>query len=466
MNIPFVGMEYTSRSLNENSQVLLNLFPELDKTGKYPVALYGTPGLSLLGTIGSGPIRGMWTAGSFLYVVSGTELYKVTTAYSGTLLGTVSGTGSVSMKANVTQLIIVNGTTGYIVTLATDTFAEITDADFPANPVTVDYLDGYFLVNDLNTQAFYYSTNGLVWAALDFASAEGNPDNIVAIFVDHRDLLLFGEQTTESWYSSGVAATPFQRRDGAFMETGCGAAFSIAKLDNSVVWLGKDDKGTGMVWKAAGYTPQRISTHAVEFAIQNYATISDAIGYTYQQEGHSFYVLTFPTAGKTWVYDASTNAWHQRGYWQQAAGTFTRHRSNCFAVFNNQLVVGDYANGKLYEFDLDTYTDNGDILRRVRACQVIYDKNTLNRIPHGELQVDMEAGVGLITGQGSDPQAMLRWSDDGGHTWSNYHSRTIGAIGAYATRVIWRRLGLAFQRVYELSITDPVKVVILGAVLK
>lgn len=548
MIIPFVGDSYTSRSTNENASMTMNFFVEIDKEGKQPIALYGTPGLKLLGTIGSGPIRGQFAIGSFNYVVSGTVLYKVNTSYSGSILGTVTGTGPVSMESNGSQLMIVNGTAGYIVTLSNGAFAQISSPNFPTNPVTVTQLDGYFIVNDNGTGQFHYSTDGLVWAALDFATAESNPDNIVAVYVDHRDLILFGEVTTEFWYSSGVADATFARREGAQMEAGMIAPFSVAKLDNSFVWLGKDSHGQGMVWRANGFVPARISTHAVEFAIQNYTTISDAISYSYQDEGHSFYVLTFPTAGKTWVYDASTQLWHQRGYWQSGLGTFTRHRSNCFTLFNGILTVGDFENGNLYELDLDTYTDNGDTIKAIRATKYVanIDKKELGTERHSRLFIDMETGVGLSSsvwsvltitafsaadntlsvanaysvgdyvqyvnsgldigglttgsfyyvltatsslvtlsstkngtvidligaiGNGTlqlfnGPQAMLRWSDDGGHTWSNVHSRSFGAIGKYKTRAVWRRLGVTYGRVYELSITDPVKRVIIGASLQ
>jgi hypothetical protein len=195
--------------------------------------------------------------------------------------------------------------------------------------------------------------------------------------------------------------------------------------------------------------------------------MSDAIGYTYQQDGHAFYVLIFPTAQTTWVYDVATGAWHERAGWLN--GNFVRHRSNCQAVYDGQIVVGDFENGNIYAFDLTDYSDNGQIQKWLRSWRALpTGTNNLKRTAQHSLQIDCESGVGTNTGQGSDPQMMLRWSDDGGHTWSNEHWTSMGKIGEYYRRVIWRRLGMTLKlrdRVYEISGTDPVKLAIMGAEL-
>jgi hypothetical protein len=299
-------------------------------------------------------------------------------------------------------------------------------------------------------------------------------------------------------------------------------------------WLGRDRRGQGIVYRANGYAGVRISTHAVEWQIQQYADLSDAIGYTYQQDGHSFYVLVFPSANITWVYDAATQAWHERAGFVN--GDFTRHRGNCQMAFNNNIVIGDFENGNIYAFDLDDYSDNGSIQKWLRSWRALpTGTNTLKRTTQHMLQLDCESGVGLnafpsydsenidtesglnlvaeyvqtylatqsgviltteagdgfeplgqfdlsdtdITGYeivtnsylaapGYDPQVMLRFSDDGGHTWSNEHWTSMGKIGQYYKRVIWRRLGMTVKlrdRVYEVSGTDPVKIAIMGAEL-
>ena len=317
------------------------------------------------------------------------------------------------------------------------------------------------IFNRATTGQFFISgLNDVTFDALDIATAEGSPDDLVGIISDHRDLWLFGTKTTEVWFNSGNADFPFERIQGAFIEHGCAAAFSIAKMNNTVFWLGQDDKGKGVVYMATGYQPQRISTHAVEQAIQGYSNISSATAYAYQQDGHFFYVLNFPSAGTTWVFDSSTGFWHERVY--NNAGTLERHRGDCYAFAHGKHVVGDYANGKLYELSLTTYTDDSVGIVRQRVSPHVTSGDRW--IYYNSFQLDIVTGVGLDgTGQGTDPQAMLQFSDDGGHSWSNEKWVDIGAIGQRKTRAKWNRLGRSRDRVFKITITDPVPVTIIGA---
>ena len=469
MKTPILGATYVARSVNAADARMVNLFPEVvPEAGKEPAFLMRAPGLRKLTEVGTGPIRGLWALGSFMYVVSGTTLYKVSTTYTATSLGTIAGTGPVSISDNGTQIFVAANGPSYIYNSVTNVFAPITDPDFPG-AVTVGYLDGYFVFNEPNSQKFWVTQllDGLSVDPLDFASAEGAPDGLVGLIIDHREVWLFGTNSVEVWYDAGLLDFPLQRIQGAFNEIGCAAAYSIAKMDNGLFWLGKDARGQGVVYRANGYTGQRISTHAVEWQIQQYGNLSDAIGYTYQQDGHSFYVLIFPSANTTWVYDVATQAWHERAGWVN--GEFTRHRSNCQVFFNSEVVVGDYEDGRIYAFDLDYYQDDDQIQRWYRTWRALpTGANNLKRTAHHSLQIDLESGTGLNLGQGSDPQVMLRWSDDGGHTWSNEHWAGIGKIGEYYKRVFFRRLGMTLKlrdRVYELSMTDPVKTAIMGAEL-
>ena len=471
MKTPFLGASYVLKSPNAAADRCINLYPEaIPQGGKEPAVLYRCPGLESLGVIGSGPIRGLWAFGGYAYVVSGVALYQIDTNWNATFLGGVTGGGPVSMSDNGTQLFIAANPDGFIYNANTSTFAQITDPDYPG-AVTVGYVDGYFVFNEPNSQRFWATAllDGTSVEPLDFASAEGSPDGLVSLLVDHREIWLFGTQSTEVWYDAGNADFPFSRIQGAYIEQGCAAAYSPAKIDNSVAWLGSDIRGQGIVWRANGYTPQRISTHAVEYAISTYSDISDAIGYSYQQGGHQFYVLIFPTGNATWVYDASTNLWHERAGYDDVAGVFYRHRSNCQVFFNGKTVVGDYDTGNIYSMSLNVYADNTSPQKWVKAWRALATgQNDLLRTFQHSLQVDGQTGTGLTSGQGSDPQVMLRWSDDGGHTWSNRHWKPVGKIGETGTRVIWRRLGSTEKlrdRVYELSGTDPVPVAWTGAEL-
>jgi hypothetical protein len=470
MKTPILGSAYVARSVNAADNRMVNLFPEIvPEGGKEPAFLNRAPGLRFETSVGVGPIRGLWAFNNHMYVVSRNELYKVDSSYNAVLLGVVAGTTDpVSMADNGIQLFVACNGPSYIYNSQTGVFSQITDSDFPGAG-TVGYLDGYFVFNEPNSQKIWVTAllDGTSVDPLDFASAEGSPDGVVGIIVDHREVWVFGTNSVEVWYDSGNADFPLSRIQGAFNEIGCAAAYSIAKMDNGLFWLGKDARGQGIVYRANGYTGQRISTHAVEWHIQQYGNLSDAIGYTYQQDGHSFYVLIFPNASATWVYDVATQAWHERAGF--ANGQFTRHRSNCQVFFNSAVLVGDYENGNVYAFDLETYADNGSAQKWLRSWRALPPgQNNLKRTAHHSLQLDMETGVGLVSGQGSDPQVMLRWSDDGGHTWSNEHWVSIGRIGEYYRRAIWRRLGMTMKlrdRVYEVSGTDPVKIDIMGAEL-
>jgi hypothetical protein len=502
MKTPILGSSYVARSVNAADARMVNLFPEIiPEGGKEPAFLNRAPGLRKLLTVGNGPIRGLWSLNGNMYVVSGSALYRVSSAYVATYVGVIGGSGPVSMSDNGTQLFIAVNPQGYIYNSSTNTLAAITDPDF-AGAVTVAYLDGYFVFNEPNSQKIWVTSllDGTSIDPLDFASAEGSPDGVVGIIADHRELWVFGTNSVEVWYNSGNADFPLSRIQGAFNELGCAAPYSIAKMDNGLFWLGKDARGQGIVYRANGYTGQRISTHAVEWQIQQYGNLSDAIGYTYQQDGHSFYVLIFPQANTTWVYDVATQAWHERAGWSN--GHFTRHRSNCQVFFNSEVIVGDYENGNIYAFDLEDYSDNDSVQRWLRSWRALpTGQNNLKRTAQHSLQLDCESGVGLdgndvvetiylttessekllaesgdfLTAeqqqpavQGANPQVMLRWSDDGGHTWSNEHWAALGKIGQYGKRVIWRRLGMTMKlrdRVYELSGTDPVKIAIVGAEL-
>lgn len=473
MKSPILGSSYVARSVNAADNRMVNLFPELvPEGGKEPAFLSRCPGLRRKATIGSGPIRGLWQTKGVMYAVSGDTFFKVetygTTRLKGTPIGTVTGTGPVSMSDNGTQIFIACNPDGFIYNIVTEVFAQITDPDFPG-AVTVGYLDGYFVFNEPDSPRVWVTAllDGLSVDPLDFASAEGDPDGLVSLIIDHREAWLFGTNSIEVWYDAGLPDFPLQRIQGAFNEIGCAAPYSVAKLDNGVFWLGSDARGRGIVYRANGYTGQRISTHAIEWQIQQYGSLSDAIGYTYQQDGHAFYVLIFPSAQATWVYDVATQAWHERAGWSN--GDFVRHRSNCQVSYNNEIIVGDYENGNLYAYDLEDYTDNGDIQKWLRSWRALgTGQNNLKRSAQHTLQIDCESGVGINTGQGSNPQMMLRWSDDGGHTWSNERWVSMGKIGEYFARAIFRRLGMTLKlrdRVYEISGTDPVKVAIMGAEL-
>ena len=264
-----------------------------------------------------------------------------------------------------------------------------------------------------------------------------------------------------SW-DSGAVDFPFSRIDGAYIEYGCIAGQSVKRYSNTVIWLGGGTNANGIVWMAQGYVPKRISNHGVELAIQSYANIEDATAWIYQENGHAFYCLNFPSANTTWVYDISTGQWHERCY-MGADGNFQRHRAECHAFTYATHIVGDYQNGSLYALDDNVYTDNGNPLVKLRrATHLSVDGK---RIYYSKFQLFALVGQGLDGNPpvGADPFVEMRYSDDFGHTWSYGTTRELGKTGQYANRVIWRRVGQSRNRVFEVSCADPVPLVILGA---
>jgi hypothetical protein len=468
--IPFVGDAYKSASLVLDAQRCVNLFPELGgPNSKAPIMLRGTPGLRLwvnLGLTGAG--RGIFaTSTGRLFAIVGTSLIEVSALGVVTSRGTFStSSGKVSYADNGVQLMLVDGNNGYVLDLVSNVFATITDPDFPDNAPVVSFQDGFFIVPQPGTGNFFISSlrDGSTWDALDFGNAEGSPDVLVSLISNGRDLWLLGAASSEVFYNSGNPDFPFERVQGTVSEVGCAAAHSVAKMRGSVFFLGGSKEGYGIVFMSNGFQTARISTHAVEQAIAAYTTLDDAVGFCYQQEGHWFYQLTFPTGNATWVFDMSTGMWHERAYRDPSTGELGAHRAldQAFA-FGLNLVI-DRDQGLIYVLDLATYTDNGDTISRIRTCPHLHDRRQW--VVFSSLELDLETGVGLVTGQGEDPQVMLQMSNDGGRTWGNELWRSMGRMGQYTARVVWHRLGRARDRVFRIVITDPVKVCILGAVAR
>jgi hypothetical protein len=479
----FVGASYTTRSTYQDDQECINFYPEIDPT-KQPgergiVALYPTPGLvTEFQFPNQAEVRGMRALSGLQYAIAvcGNRVYRIDTALAYTQVGTlITNAGPVSitdnqMTTNGLTAYIVDGVNRYYYTVSTNTFVTLSPSDGPWQGANVtDVVDGYIIYNQTNTQN---------WSSTDldtplstqawFGSKNGSPDPIVSLIVDHRQVYLLGEVTTEVWVDVGSQITglltfPFQRVSGTASQNGCGAAFSVARYAETFMFLARDTLGTATIGIMQGYEYKRLSTHAVENSLVG-IDVTDARAWTYQVEGHEFYVITFPNADITWVYDLATQQWHKWLYWDSPTATYHRHRANCGIAFANKNLVGDWENGKVYSLDFDQYTDAGSPIRRLRRAPHI--TTDLQRQYFEEFQIQFQPGVGLTTGQGENPQAMLRWSNDGGSTWSNEHWTSIGRIGAYQNRAIWRRLGWSRDRIFEVAVSDPIKAVVISANLK
>lgn len=461
MRIDLFGVGLQGKSPKATAQKRQNCYYEFQPDGEHTrVVIYGTPGLELFYDFGDTPIRGMhsFVGNSRLYVVHRGTFWELTNAGVATNRGTLNTTsGRVSMVDNGTQICIVDGTDGWIFNTSSNTFTRITDAQFPSSPTTVTFHNARFLVSKGSTGEFYASDayDGLAWTALMFATAESSPDNLVRI--DARDeVILWGEFTTEFWADTGSAGFPYARIPGTNLQWGLASRWSVAPFLDSFAFLAKNSMGEVTVVYLNGYQPERISNFELEHTINNYSTVNDATGFSYMLGGHPMYQLNFPSAGYSWLYDASTKLWSQL-----KSANVSRHRGEIRAQLVNKNYVSDYTNGKLYRLNSSVYTDNGDAIELELISRHIVDDD--RNVAHYVLELLMEAGVGLATGQGSNPQAMLQVSRDGGNTYGVERWAGFGALGKYETRARFKRLGKARDCVYKVRITDPVKRVITGA---
>lgn len=462
MQIQFAVNSYRARALPLSAQRCINYFAEgAPSDAKSPVVVYNAPGIKAFGSGGlAGAVRGVQVMGGVLYVVAGNTVYSISSSGTATSLGAIDSTsgrvGTAVNRASPQQLIIVDGAAGWTYDTSSG-LVKISDGDFVAAD-TATFQDGYFVLNEAGTSRFFISNldDGTAYTATDFAEAEGSPDEVVSVYSIHRELWVFGQETIEIYFNSGNSDFPFERINGAYLERGCAAPFTVASDDNTLFWLGDDL----IVYRGNGYTPLRVSTHAIEEDIRGMSDVSDAFAFFFTMAGHKFYVLSFPTGQKTYVYDVATGLWHEREslgarYW----------RANSYAYVYGKHVVGDAFQGKLGELDMDTFQEYGSAMQGILTGPPAHKDR--KRIFHRCFEIDIESGVGATTGDTADPQIWLDYSDDGGRTFSlRKPFRSMGKIGEYRTRLRWMRLGQARERIYRLTVADGVKRSVLGADLQ
>jgi len=477
MKTPLLGPAYTAQSKNLADSQCINLYPEVaeNKQGREVGAFFPCPGRTLLATCGSGPVRGACVMGGNLYVVSGFNIYQVTPLYVVALAGTIgTGTGPVSMIANATQLMIADGVSGYLVMVTGGLIIASTIALPFAGPVMLAYQDGFGLAYQANSNTWWQSNllDLSTWNALNFQSTISTPANLVALVDVDRYVWLLAADHAEVWINAGTVGFAFAILNGAYISQGCAAPFSAVRCGETLLWLSQSTQGQGMVMQAKSINgADRVSTHALEQEFAGYSTIADAIGFCYQENGHVFYVLTFPTANRSWCLDLTATAqmgipmWHRRAAFIN--GMLNRLWDNCYVAFNGQNIVGDYLTGNLYSLDLANETDNGQPRKWVRSWRAM-QQSTIAPTRFSALQIEMETGAGVASG--FSPNLVLRYSDDGAHTWSAEMFRAAGPEGATSQRVKFNRLGSTrrasgLDRIFELSSTDAFKVALLGAEL-
>jgi len=453
--IKIFGTSNKSRIANVSAQTRVNLYLE-QSDDKSPIVAYGTPGLTEFINFGSTPIRALHVIDSILYVVHRDKFYSVTAAGDVALKGTLlTSTGTIGIDDNGLQIIIVDGDSGYIYTLASGAFVEITDADFPgASSVTEN--DGFFIVNKPDTGQFYISQSydGLVWDALDFATAEANSDKLRRVYANQGRVILFGDLSIEFWIDSGALDFPYTRISSTTSEWGIAAVNSVADINNSVMFLAKSRQGEVQVMWLNGYGLQRVSTFDIENIFNGYSSVSEATAFSYLYNGHPFYQINFTTANTSWLYDMAS------GVWSQLKSGTGRHRSEIGVTFESTIKTTDYESGKIYTINDESFDDDGEAV--IMELTTPHPQTGLERSTISELQVDAATGQGVSTGQGVTPRIMMQTSKDGGNTWGNERFANIGAIGEHKARAKFTRLGQARDWSFKFSISDPVKRAILG----
>ena len=466
MKIPLLGSTGEDRFDDVSYQKTQNFYPHINKEGRSPLVLYPTPGLTLFANVGIGEIRGSIRYGDEYYVVSHNTFYRVSAAGVGVTLGTLTtSSGHVSMAHNGAnngkQICIVDGSDLYIWDSNASDFKIITDpadpdydANCPTGATHVVFMDGFFIINNpaysgrFNKSAGY---DGTTWDALEYATAERNSDDLKSIVVANRVLWLIGEDTAEGWFNAGGTDFPFEPIQSGFSQWGTEAPYTAIEISGITFWLSKNKEGENIVVMATGMQPAAISTPEITAEISGFSVTTDAYAWSYQYQQHAFYVLTFPTAGRTFVYDILTQMWHE---WSTKSLGY--HRSSTHTFVYNKHLVGDPSNGKIYELDWDKYLDDTETIVRIRRSQPIHGDD--KAIRHEAVMLDIREGVGDATT--TDPQILLRWRDNNG-AWSNQHSRSMGKMGETHKKVVWRNLGRSRERVYKIMVTDPVPAVIL-----
>src|SRR5882762_515961 len=471
--IPLLGGAYRDRSPIASAQETINLYVEKNTNAQAPspTTYYLTPGSTVFGTpdVPDNSRCSYRTTLGTAYEVVGTRIYAIATNGAMVFIGAIPDRASqVIMADNGLIAILVDGVQGWAIKLSDNSFTEIIDPAFYGADYVL-FLDTFFVFNRPRTNQFYISGSMIDYAQivamtafdpLDIAAKSGSADPILAIWTVHKELWLIGALTTEIWIGTGAADFYFQLVQGAYIDHGCAAQYSVAGTDVVLFWLMQDKAGHCQIMKGAGYEVENIATSYLTDLMEGMETIADAIGGIFQQNNHAFYILIFPTANLTFVYDLTTNEWF-RWAWLDDNGNINRHRANTFMFFNNNVMIGDWETGKLYILDPAIYTDfDGPILRRKTFLHMVGAE--YERVGYTSFDADIEVGNTNTDDPALEPQLSLSWSDDRGKTYGNPVQQGFGLQGDYLTTISWNRLGMARDRIFKLEWSENLKTSLLG----
>lgn len=463
----FVGPTYVSTSPNVSIETLFNWYPQRVEVGseKAQIVYYPTPGIEPFCVLDDFPVRGLFSQDGLTCAVAGQSFYTIDTVTGiPTKIGTLRAKDAnpATMNSSGTaghQIYITSGGFGDIYDTIAGTLTPITAAGYPDATPMGTYLDTYFLTIKGDSAQFNISglLDGQSWSSLDFAVRVQASDNLVGIIQNNKVIWLIGSLTSEPWYDSGAATFPFQSVPQILIPMGSCAPFSITRIsaggDGAVGWMHQSERGRGEFVVAQSYSPQRVSTYAVEATWSQDAQLSNTSAYCYTDQGHEFCVLT--VGNSTWVYDFTEQLWHRRGWWNAITGQQDRQRGWVHCNANGIHLLGDWETGVVYRQDNAITTDAGSTIVRQRRAPHLSNEQKFNF--YSAFQLDMETGLGTSSGQGSAPIALLQWSDDGGHTWSAGVQMNAGVRGDYLTRCMAHgNLGRSRDRVFQVTVSDPI----------
>ncbi len=473
MRVEIVSAAYDGKSIIASGQEQVNLYSEINKDDPQApakITYYPTPGTEVYAenTEYIFDARGCYrtSIGTAYYVVS-QNVYSVGVDGTLTVIGIIANRPSlVKMKDNGLVVVLVDGVNGYVIDMASNNFGQITDPNFYGSD-WVELLDTFFIFNRPDTNQFFISGSNVnftmltttgAFDPLDIAAKSGFNDPIVGIASVHRELWLIGNLTTEVWIGTGAADFYFQQQQGAYINHGCGAMYSIATIDTIVFFLMQDQQGNGLVVMGGNYATEEISTPRTVKEFKSYATMEDAIGFCFQIGDHAFYCLIFPAASKGWMYDLTSKRWNEWN-WCNENGNLLRPRVNCCMFFNNLILGGDWENGKLLELSLDFYMDEDQPIVCIRTFPHMTNNN--EKITYNGF--DLDAEVGTIEDQEATAEVSLSWSDDKGKTYGNPVIQSMGKTGEYNLVPTWNRLGQARDRVFKVTWSSAFQTAINGA---
>lgn len=456
--IPFNGPTLVGRSSKVQASDTINLYPESTTPGsKSSLVLYSDPGLNPLQVKGIGPCRSNGVEfQDELYFVNNTEVIKFDQLLNPTSVGTIdTPDGRVHMAADANRLIIVDGTQGK--EWDGTNLTNVASANFPDDATHITIIDGYWVANNpSNTGRFHWSSDGVTWNAVDFATAQGQPDALKAVTSTQNDLIMLGAKTTEVWNFTGSARFPFQRHPNGVKWWGIAAPHSVSVSSLGVFFLANVAEGEVKAIHLDGLNFNIISDAWLDWQIGQMDVIDDAFGFVYQMNGQWYWVLTFPYGDRTFLFSLTSKQWHRRKTFNK-----NRFRATGHGFLNRTHIVGEGDSGQWYKLDFKYHKDGTLPIERIRRAPVIHKSGLM--ITYNEVIIEFEAGTGNTTGEGEDPTCYLRYSDDGGGEWSSWLKSPIGKQGKRGTLSTFRKLGMARERIFEMRVTDPVNITVVKA---